>query len=95
MAAKLYVGNLPFHAAEDDVLELFKQAGDVVRCSIIIDRATNRSQGFAFVEMGSQEEAPKAISQINGRALDGRTLTVNEARPRSDRLAHDFKRNNG
>src|SRR5258706_4028620 len=85
MATKLFVGNLSFNTTEGDVLDLFKQAGNVTSCELIVDKFTSKSRGFAFVTMGSQEEATAAISQINGKELDGRALTVNEARPREDR----------
>jgi RNA recognition motif-containing protein len=85
MATKLFVGNLSFNTTEGDVLDLFKQAGNVTSCELIVDKFTNKSRGFAFVEMGSQEEATKAITMFNGKELDGRALTVNEARPREDR----------
>jgi cold-inducible RNA-binding protein len=85
MARRLYVGNLSYNTTEGELLELFKQAGNVVSCDLIIDRNTDRSKGFAFVEMGSDEEANDAVSKLNGKELDGRTLTVNEARPRPER----------
>jgi RNA recognition motif-containing protein len=85
MATKLFVGNLSFNTTEGDVLDLFKQAGTVNKCELIIDKFTSKSRGFAFVEMGSQDEANKAIAQFNGKELDGRALTVNEAKPREDR----------
>jgi RNA recognition motif-containing protein len=85
MARRLYVGNLSYNTTEGELLDLFKQAGNVVSCDLIIDRNTDRSKGFAFVEMGSDEDASEAISQLNGKELDGRTLTVNEARPRPER----------
>ena len=85
MATKLFVGNLSFNTTEGDVLDLFKQAGNVTSCELIVDKFTSKSRGFAFVTMGSQEEANAAISQMNGKELDGRALTVNEARPREDR----------
>ena len=85
MATKIFVGNLSFNTTEGDILELFKQAGNVTSCELIVDKFTNKSRGFAFVEMGSQEEAQKAIAQFNGKEMDGRPLTVNEARPREDR----------
>src|SRR5712692_7160574 len=85
MATKLFVGNLSFNTTEGDILDLFKQAGNVSSCELIVDKFTNKSRGFAFVTMGSQEEATKAIADINGKELDGRALTVNEARPREDR----------
>ncbi|HTS18731.1 MAG TPA: RNA-binding protein [Verrucomicrobiae bacterium] len=85
MATKLFVGNLSFNTSEGDLLELFKQAGNVTSCELIMDKFTNKSRGFAFVQMGTQEEATKAISELNGKELDGRALTVNEARPREER----------
>jgi len=90
MATKLYVGNLSFNTTEGDLQELFKQAGNVVSCSIVMDKFSNKSRGFAFVEMSSQDEANKAIADFNGKDLDGRALTVNEARPREDRPRGDF-----
>jgi RNA recognition motif-containing protein len=90
MATKLFVGNLSFNTTEGDVLDLFKQAGNVVKCELIVDKFTNKSRGFAFVEMGSQDEANAAITQFNGKELDGRALTVNEARPREERPRGDF-----
>ena len=85
MATKLFVGNLSFNTTEGEILDLFKQAGNVSSCELIMDKFTNKSRGFAFVEMGSQEEANKAIADFNGKELDGRALTVNEARPREER----------
>jgi RNA recognition motif-containing protein len=85
MATKLFVGNLSFNTTEGDILDLFKQAGNVTSCELIVDKFTNKSRGFAFVTMGSQEEATKAIADFNGKELDGRALTVNEAKPREDR----------
>ena len=85
MATKLFVGNLSFNTTEGDILDLFKQVGNVTSCDLIMDKMTNKSRGFAFVEMGSQEEANKAIAEMNGKELDGRAMTVNEARPREDR----------
>ncbi len=90
MGTKLFVGNLSFNTSEGDILELFKQAGNVTSCELIVDKFTNKSRGFAFVQMGTQEEATKAISQFNGKELDGRALTVNEARPREERPRGDF-----
>ena len=89
MATNLYVGNLSYDTTEGDLLNLFKQAGNVVRCNLIMDRFTNRSRGFAFVEMGSQDEATRAVSDFNGTDFDGRSLRVNEARPREDRPRGD------
>jgi len=85
MATKLFVGNLSFNTTEGDILDLFKQAGTVAKCELIVDKFTNKSRGFAFVEMGTQEEATKAIADMNGKELDGRALTVNEAKPREER----------
>jgi RNA recognition motif-containing protein len=85
MAARLFVGNLPFTTTENDLQDYFAQAGAVVGVNIMQDRATGRSRGFAFVEMGSQEEATKAISMFHQKEFQGRALTVNEARPREER----------
>jgi len=85
MGTKLYVGNLSFDATETDLQTLFAEAGKVVSCSVITDKFTDKSRGFAFVEMGSDEDAQKAISSLNGRELNGRALIVNEARPREER----------
>ncbi|NQU11146.1 RNA-binding protein, partial [bacterium] len=71
MGTKLFVGNLSFNTTEGDVLELFKQAGNVTSCELIVDKFTNKSRGFAFVQMGSDEEAQKAVSQFAGQELDG------------------------
>ena len=90
MATKLYVGNLSFQTTEGDLQRLFEQAGRVVSCSIIMDKFTNKSRGFAFVEMSSQEEATKAINDFNGKDFDGRALTVNEAKPREERPRGNF-----
>jgi RNA recognition motif-containing protein len=90
MATKLFVGNLSFNTTEGDVLDLFKQAGTVTSCSLIVDKFTNKSRGFAFVEFSTQDEATKAVTQFNGKELDGRALTVNEAKPREDRPRGDF-----
>jgi RNA recognition motif-containing protein len=84
------VGNLSFNSTEGDILDLFKQAGNVTKCDLVVDKFTNKSRGFAFVEMASQEEANKAIQMFNGKELAGRALTVNEARPREDRPRGDF-----
>jgi len=85
MATKLYVGGLSFSADEERLKELFSQAGEVVSCNLIRDRDTSQSRGFAFVEMASDAEASQAISQFNGYELDGRTLTVSEAREKRER----------
>jgi RNA recognition motif-containing protein len=85
MEVKLYVGNLPYSATEDQLRDLFTQAGTVASVALIMDRETGRSKGFAFVEMSTQVEAQKAISQFNGYMMDGRALAVNAARPREER----------
>ena len=90
MATKLFVGNLSFNTTEGQILDLFKQAGNVVSCELIMDKFTGKSRGFAFVQMGSQEEATKAVTDFNGKEMDGRALTVNEARPREERPRGDF-----
>ena len=85
MATRLFVGNLSFNTTEGELLDLFKQAGSVTKCELIVDKFTSKSRGFAFVEMGTQEEATKAIELFNGKDVGGRALTVNEARPREER----------
>jgi RNA recognition motif-containing protein len=85
MSTKLYVGNLSFQTTSGDLEQLFVSAGNVESVNVITDRDTGRSRGFAFVEMASQAEAEEAISQLNGKEIDGRSLTVNIARPREDR----------
>jgi RNA recognition motif-containing protein len=85
MATKLYVGNLSPNTTENQVLELFKQSGNVVSCALIKDKVTGNSKGFAFVEMGSEAEAAKAMADCSGKELDGRALKVNEAKPREER----------
>jgi cold-inducible RNA-binding protein len=85
MATKLYVGNLPFQTSSDDLREHFAQAGNVESAQVVEDRMTGRSRGFGFVEMTTPEEAAAAIEQFNGKDFKGRNLTVNEARPRTDR----------
>lgn len=84
MSKKIYVGNLSYETTETDLTNLFAQAGEVESVNIITDRDTGRSKGFGFVEMAS-EGADKAIAQLNGSELKGRSLTVNEARPREER----------
>jgi len=85
MATKLYVGNLSFQTTSEDLKEHFAQAGSVESASVVEDRMTGRSRGFGFVEMATAEEAAAAIEQFNGKEFAGRNLTVNEARPRTDR----------
>lgn len=85
MEAKLYVGNLPYTIRDDGLHKLFEQAGSVVSANVITDRESGRSKGFGFVEMGSPEEADKAIQMFNGYSYDGRDLRVSIARPREER----------
>ena len=85
MEVRLYVGNLPYSATEDELRALFAQAGTVASVALIKDRDTGQSKGFAFVEMSTQAEAQKAISQFNAQNFKDRALTVNIARPREER----------
>src|SRR5215470_2187709 len=85
MSTKLYVGNLAFQTTSEDLQELFAQAGTVQSASVVEDKITGRSRGFAFVEMSTKEEATSAIGQFNGKELGGRALKVNEAKPRENR----------
>ena len=85
MATKLYVGNLSFRTTSEDLREAFSSAGTVESATVIEDRDTGRSRGFGFVEMATPEEAAAAIEQFNGKDLGGRALTVNEAKPRTER----------
>jgi RNA recognition motif-containing protein len=82
---KIFVGNLSFGATEDTVRSLFETHGTVDSVSIVTDRDTGRSRGFGFVEMSGDAEAEKAMAALSGREIDGRALTVNEARPKTDR----------
>ncbi len=84
MESKLYVGNLPYSATEEELSKMFGQAGTVTSVAIIKDRETGRSKGFAFVEMSSDAEAQKAISMLNGQSVGGRDLRVSIARPREE-----------
>jgi cold-inducible RNA-binding protein len=85
MARKLFVGNLPFSTGEQDLQDLFAQAGQVESVTVMRDQMTGRARGFAFVEMASDDDAQRAIQQFNDYSLGGRNLTVNEARPKTDR----------
>jgi len=85
MSMKLYVGNLSFQTSDQDLQQLFAQAGTVESATVVEDRDTGRSRGFGFVEMASKEEGEAAIAQFNGKEVNGRNLTVNEARPRENR----------
>lgn len=98
MATKLFIGSLAWATNDDSLKEFFSSAGTVVSASVIMDRETNRSKGFGFVEMSTDEEAKKAVEELNGKELDGRAIVVNEARPREERPRGDggggYGRNN-
>ncbi|HKS71310.1 MAG TPA: RNA-binding protein [Ktedonobacterales bacterium] len=85
MGTRIYVGNLPFSATDDQLAQMFGAYGNVVDARVITDRATGQGKGFGFVEMGTEDEARNAIAQLNGTMMDGRALRVNEAQPRPDR----------
>lgn len=95
MAKKLYIGGLSYSTTQDALKEAFAQAGAVESATIIIDRMSGRSRGFGFVEMTTDEDAAKAIEMWNGKELDGRTLTVNEARPMEQRAPRSDSRGFG
>ncbi len=84
MSKRLYVGNLPYSATDDSLRQVFAAHGTVTTVQVIMDRDTGRSKGFAFVEMANGEEAQAAITALNGKELDDRALTVNEARPKTE-----------
>jgi RNA recognition motif-containing protein len=84
MGKKLYVGNLPYSVGDSELQRLFEAHGSVVSAQVIMDRDTGRSKGFGFVEMSNDSEAQAAIADMNGKEVDGRSLTVNEARPKPD-----------
>ena len=84
MEKKLYVGNLPYSANDTTLNELFSKCGEVVSAKVITDADSGRSKGFGFVEMGTTEEAKKAIEQFDNTELDGRNIKVNEAKPKTD-----------
>ena len=92
MATKLYVGGLPYSTTQDELRDAFSKAGTVTSTSIIMDKMTNRSRGFGFVEMGSDDEAQKAIEMWNGQDFDGRKLIVNEAKPLEPRAPRSDSR---
>jgi RNA recognition motif-containing protein len=85
MASKLFIGSLAWATTDESLKELFESVGTVVSANVIHDRETGRSKGFGFVEMSTDEEAKKAIAEIDGKDLDGRPIVVSEARPREDR----------
>jgi RNA recognition motif-containing protein len=84
MGKKLYVGNLTYGVTDSTLLQMFEPHGTVQSAQVIMDRDTGRSKGFGFVEMGSDQEAQAAIAALNGKEVDGRSLTVNEAKPRTE-----------
>ena len=90
MSMKLYVGNLSFKTSSEDLGQLFAEVGTVESASVVEDRDTGRSRGFGFVEMSSKDEGEAAIAQFNGKEIDGRSLTVNEAKPRENRGGGGF-----
>lgn len=85
MATKLFIGSLAWATNDDSLKEFFSSVGEVVSANVIVDRDTNRSKGFGFVEMANDDEAKAAIEQLNGKDLDGRAIVVNEAKPREPR----------
>ena len=95
MSTKLFVGNLSFNTTENDLQDAFAAYGTVVEANLMTDRASGRPRGFAFVTMSSPEEAQAAIEGMNGKDLDGRNLTVNEARPREERSGGGFRGGGG
>lgn len=98
MAKKLYVGGLPYEVTDESLREMFSEAGTVESATVIIDRMSGRSRGFGFVEMTSDDEAGKAIEMLDGKEIDGRKITVNEARPqeqRRERGGGGFERRGG
>lgn len=92
MSKKIYVGNISFDASEDDLRELFSTYGSVESAKIVTDAQTGRARGFGFVEMQSEEDAAKAIAELNGKAFMERTLNVSEARPQQPRERSGFQR---
>lgn len=90
MGRRLYVGNLPFKATDEELLALFSRAGTVASARVMRDMATGRARGFAFVEMATDEEAQKAIAEFHQYQMDGRALVVNEARPRTEGGGRNF-----
>ena len=95
MSSKLYVGNLSFDTTEIDLQDTFREAGTVNEVALMQDKFTGKSRGFAFVTMSSGEEATKAISLFHGKSVQGRPLTVNEAKPREDRTGGGPRREYG
>lgn len=87
MATKLFIGSLPWDVTDDQLKDFFSTAGTVVTANVVVDRDTNRSRGFGFVEMSTEEEAQKAVKELNNADLGGRNIIVSEARPKTDRPA--------
>lgn len=92
MATQLFVGGISYNTTEQTLRETFEQAGSVTSATIVMDKMTGQSRGFAFVEMASEEEANKAIEMFNGASVDGRKIAVNIARPKEERAPRDFNR---
>lgn len=92
MATRLFVGSLAWTTNDDSLRDYFASVGTVVSANVIVDRDTNRSKGFGFVEMSSDDEAKAAVDKLNNTELDGRTISVSEARPREDRPQGGFNR---
>ena len=95
MSTKLFVGNLSFNTTENDLQDAFAAYGTVTETNLVMDRVTSRPRGFAFITMGTPEEAQNAISGLNGKQLDGRALTVNVAKPREERSGGGDRRESG
>ena len=95
MGQKLYVGNLPFSAVDENLVEIFSQCGKVVSAKVITDRETGRSKGFGFVEMSNDAEGQKAIDELNNTDFEGKTITVNVARPKTERSDYNNRGGNG
>lgn len=93
MATKLFVGSLSYQATDDDLRDAFASVGQVVSAKVIMDRDTGRSKGFGFVEMATEEEAAKAVKEMDGKEIAGRAVVVNEARPQEKRERRPFDQN--
>lgn len=94
MATKLFIGSLSYAVTDDQLNEIFGTVGTVTSAQVIMDRATSRSKGFGFVEMSSEAEAQKAIKELSGKELDGRSIIVNLAKPREEQPRRDFSPQN-
>ncbi len=90
MATKLFVGSLSWNVTDDQLRDFFAAAGKVASANVIVDRDSGRSKGFGFVEMENDDDAKKAVAELNGKELDGRAINVSEARPREERPRRDF-----